>query len=161
MVPPSQPSEDSWDEPLPDRQGLEVWVRVLLVLMALGLAAVFAVAIYLDPYRGGQPLRMETHRQLGLPECTFKEMTRLPCPSCGMTTSFALMVRGDVWNAAQANFVGALLAAGCMLALPWSLACVVTGRYLFVRSLERTLTRLVVAFFLLMLLRWVVVLLLL
>src|SRR5262249_23395431 len=140
---------------------LEAWVRVLLVLMALGLAAVFAVAIYLDPYRGGQALRMETHRQLGLPECTFKEMTKLPCPSCGMTTSFALVVRGDVWNAVQANVVGALLAGFCMLVLPWSLACVVAGRFLFVRSVERTLTRLVVAFFLLMLLRWVVVLLLL
>ncbi len=161
MVPPSYSSEDSWDEPLPARQRLRPWMRLLLVALALGLSAVFATAVYLDPYRGGQPLRMETHRQLGLPECTFKEMTKLPCPSCGMTTSFALMVRGDVWNAAQANVVGALLAAFCMLFLPWSVACVLTGRFLFVRSVERTMTRLVVAFFVLMLLRWVVVILLL
>ena len=51
---------------------------------------------------------METHRQLGLPPCTFKEMTGLPCPSCGMTSSFALLVRGDVMNSLRANAVGTL-----------------------------------------------------
>jgi len=160
IVPPSQAYEDSWDELLPGVPVLENWVRAFLVVIVLGLVAVFAVAIYLDPYRGGEPLRMETHRQLGLPPCTFKEMTGLPCPSCGMTTSFSFMVRGDVWNAVQANVVGALLAAFCMLVIPWSVACVVTGRLVLVRSVERTLTRVVVAFFLVMLLRWGIVLLL-
>lgn len=160
IVPPSQPSEDSWDDPLEVAPYMQHWVRALLVVVVVGLITVFAIAIYLDPYRGGQPLQAEAHRQLGLPPCSFKEMTGAPCPSCGMTTSFAFMVRGDVWHAAQANFVGALLAAFCMVLIPWGVASVVVGRFLFVSSVERVATRLVVAFFLLMLLRWVVVLLL-
>jgi hypothetical protein len=160
IVPPSQPSEDSWDEALPVEPVMAPWARVVLIAVAVGLAAVFAVAIYLDPYQdNGQARRMETHRQLGLPECTFKEKTGLPCPSCGMTTSFALMVRGDVWNAVQANSAGAVLAAICMLVIPWSIACTLLGRFVLVRSVEWTLTRLVVAFFVFMLLRWGVVLL--
>jgi hypothetical protein len=159
IVPPSQPSEGSWDEPLPDEPSVMArWARVLLVAVTVALVMVFAVAIYLDPYEDGKPRHWETHRQLGLPECTFKEKTGLPCPSCGMTTSFALMVRGDVWNALQANSAGAALAAFCLLFIPWGVACAVAGRFLIVRSVEWTLTRLVIAFFVFMLLRWVVVL---
>jgi hypothetical protein len=58
---------------------LNGWVRLSLVLLALGVAAVFAVALYLNPYRGGRLWLEETHRQLGLPPCTFKTVTRLPC----------------------------------------------------------------------------------
>jgi len=102
--------------------------------------------------------RMETHRQLGLPPCTFKELTKLPCPSCGMTTSFALLIRGDVGNSLRANAVGTLLAAFCLTMIPWGLATVVRGRPLFIRSMERTLTLVVVALLTLMLLRWGIVL---
>lgn len=160
IVPPSQVAEDSWDEPLDVVPVMRLWVRALLVVVVVGLGVVFAIALYIDPYRGGQPWHMETHRQLGLPPCSFKEATGYPCPSCGMTTSFALLVRGDVWNALQANAVGALLAAFCMVLIPWGIACSVVGRFLFVHALERVATRLVVAFFLLMLLRWGIVLLL-
>ena len=101
---------------------------------------------------------METHRQLGLPPCTFKELTGLPCPSCGMTTSFALLIRGDVGNSLRANAVGTLLAAFCLTMIPWGLATVVRGRPLFIQSMERTLTLVVVTLLTLMLLRWGIVL---
>src|ERR1017187_9355755 len=66
------------------------WVRGMLVGIALGLIALFSVAFSLNPYQAdGSARRMETHKQLGLPECTFKQVTHLPCPSCGMTTSFS------------------------------------------------------------------------
>jgi hypothetical protein len=133
------------------------WVRGALAGLALGLAAVFAVALWLDPYEGGSPRRMETHRQLGLPPCTFYRMTGIPCPSCGMTTSFALLVRGDVGNSLRANAVGTLLAAFCLLLIPWCLAAVATGRTPFVRSLERALTVVVLTFLTLMLVRWAAV----
>lgn len=135
------------------------WVRGALLVVAAGLLTVFGIALYLNPYEGdGEARRMETHRQLGLPPCTFYAITGLPCPSCGMTTSFALLVRGDVWNSLKANAVGTLLAAFCLLLVPWCLASVALQRPLFVVSIERTLSKLVVVFLALMLFRWALVL---
>jgi hypothetical protein len=134
-------------------------VRWLLVLTAALLACVFAVAIWLNPYEDtGEARTMETHRQLGLPQCTFKLMTGQPCPSCGMTTSFSLFVRGDLVNAARANWVGLMLASFCFLLLPYSVVCSVRGRYFWLVSMEWLLPRFVVVLCVLMLLRWAVVL---
>ncbi len=135
-------------------------VRGALLGMAALLVGVFALAWWLKPYGpDGRPLRMETHRQLGLPPCTFYEYTGLPCPSCGMTTSFALLVRGDVWNSLKANAVGTLLALFCLgVVIPWGLACALCGRLLGVRSLERALTWVVAVLIVLLLVRWVIVL---
>jgi hypothetical protein len=104
------------------------------------------------------PRRMETHRQRGLPPCTFFLMTEMPCPSCGMTTSFALLMRGDVWNSVRANAVGTLLALFGLAVVPWSLACAFGGRTFFVVSLERALVGVIITFLVLMLLRWAIVL---
>jgi hypothetical protein len=145
-------------EPVDAIPVLARWVRGTLVLIALGLVTVFGVAWWLDPYKGGKVWRMETHTQLGLPPCTFKELTGLPCPSCGMTTSFALLVRGDVWHSLQANSVGTVLALFCLALIPWSLVCAIWGRPWFVVSLERALTRVVIGFLILMMVRWLVIL---
>jgi len=91
--------------------------------MALGIVLVFGIARWLNPYENGQPRRMETHVQLGLPPCNFRILTGVPCPSCGMTTSFALLVRGDLENSLRANAVGTLLALFCLAVVPWSLIC--------------------------------------
>ena len=136
------------------------WVRLSLVLIAVSLLAVFAVAIYLNPYEGGRVWLEETHRQLGLPECTFKTVTGLPCPSCGMTSSFSLLVHADPWNSLRANFVGTMLALFLLGLVPWSLASAVRGRLLLVRSVEQVLMRLVLGFVVLLLARWAIVLLL-
>src|SRR5262245_22992061 len=104
IVPHSLLPEDRWDRP---REGtfLDVWVRAALVVMAVALVMVFAIAWRLDPYtEDGTARSMATHRQLGLPPCTFMEVTGVPCPSCGMTTSFALLIRGDVANSLRANW---------------------------------------------------------
>ena len=100
-------------------------MRLALVAMVLCWVAVFAVALRLDPYQDGKVWLEETHRQLGLPECTFKSITKLPCPSCGMTSAFALLVRGDLWNALRANAVGAGLALLGAAFVPWALISVV------------------------------------
>ena len=92
MVPPST----STSRYRPPEEGLELWVRGILVGVVIGLVGVFAIAIKLDPYQDdGAPRVIATHQQLGLPPCTFLEVTGVPCPACGMTTSFALLVRGD------------------------------------------------------------------
>ena len=148
---PYEPGTDI-PEAIPAANG---WVRGTLLFMVLGLALVFGIAIWLNPYgEDGQPRRMETHRQLGLPPCTFYGMTGMPCPSCGMTTSFAVLVRGDVMNSLRANAVGTALAAFCLALIPWGLASGVRGRPYFIRSLETALTRAILIFLALLLLRW-------
>ncbi|MBL8798284.1 MAG: DUF2752 domain-containing protein [Planctomycetia bacterium] len=145
----------------PVRPDMNWWVRGTLLGMALGFTIVFGIALRLNPYReDGSALRGETHRQLGLPPCTFKVMAGLPCPSCGMTTSFSLLVRGDLWNSLRANAVGTMLALGGLAFVPWSLASVVCKRPLLITSMEKALIVVVLAFLVLMLLRWSVVLLL-
>ena len=134
-------------------------VRLAIVLVVLGLVALFVIAARLDPYGpDGTPLGMGTHRQLGLPECNFLRLTGLPCPSCGMTTSFALLMHGDLAASLRANAVGTLLAL-CLLGLiPWSVISALRGRWLWVRRLEPWLLRSVIVFAGLALLRWAVVL---
>jgi hypothetical protein len=133
-------------------------VRGGLVFVVVGLLAVFAVAIWIRPYdEEGNPELSETHRQLGLPACSFKVMTGQPCPSCGMTSSFALLVRGDVLNSLRANAVGTLLAVFCLLVIPWGVVSLVRGRLLYVRSVERALTWAVGIFLALLLVRWAIV----
>jgi hypothetical protein len=154
IVPPSLDAIDDLP-PLEVIPVLRWWVRIGLLGVAAGLVAVFAVAVWLRPYdENGQPLRMEAHRQLGLPSCQFYYLTKIPCPSCGMTTSFALLMHGDVANSLRANAVGTLLAGFCLLLIPWCLASAYWRRWLFIRSLERALTWSAVVFVSLMLVRW-------
>jgi hypothetical protein len=130
-------------------------VRLAIVLVVLGLVALFVIAARLDPYGpDGTPLGMGTHRQLGLPECNFLRLTGLPCPSCGMTTSFALLMHGDVVASLRANPVGTLLALFLLGAIPWSLVGAARGRWLWVRRLEPWLLRAVIAFTALAIVRW-------
>jgi hypothetical protein len=159
MNPPPLPVTDDRPPISPAAPELRWWVRGTLLFFALGWTGIFVIAAWLRPYaEDGTPLRMETHRQMGLPACTFKYYSGLPCPSCGMTTSFALLVRGDVVNSLKANAVGTGLAVFGMLFVPWALACVVAKRYFFIESAELVLLKLVMALVALMLLRWVIVL---
>lgn len=156
---PSPVSEQIYDfAEHPPRGRLRHWMRACLVLVVVALAGVFAVAITLDPYQDGKVWLMETHRQLGLPECTFKRVTGYPCPSCGMTSSFALAIRGDLWHAVQANCAGAVLALACLACIPWAALCAIRGRLVGIRNFETVLVRGVVGFFILMFGRWAIVL---
>lgn len=135
------------------------WVRLNLILVAIGLIAVFVIGACLHPYgANNEPLTQETHRQLGLPPCGFYAMTGLPCPSCGFTTSFSLLMHLDPANAMRANSVGALLGTYCLLVIPWSVFSAWRGRYLLIRSAERAIITSLVGFVVLMLVRWSVVL---
>lgn len=64
-----------------------------------------AIAIYLNP----DPHLHGTHRQLGLPACPSVQVFDRPCPGCGLTTAFALMVRGQIIQAFQCNAFGPVL----------------------------------------------------
>ncbi len=89
--------------------------RLLLVAWSLFLLTGFSLAVWLEP----DPRGYGTHQRLGLPECSFRALFNIPCPSCGMTTSFAYFVRGQFMHAAEANVAGLALAMVCALQVPW------------------------------------------
>jgi hypothetical protein len=132
----------------------------MLLVFAAGLVAIFIIAIRIDPYdEAGQPLKMGTHTRLGMPPCEFYVMFGKPCPSCGLTTSFALLMHGDVGNSLRANAVGTVMALFALALIPWSLYISLRGRYLWVRSIERASLWVAGVFMLLLLVRWGIVLL--
>lgn len=49
-----------------------------------------------------------THQQLGLPPCGSVLIFGRPCPGCGLTTSFAASVKGDLLTAWNANPFGTI-----------------------------------------------------
>lgn len=56
----------------------------------LGAAgAMLLLGCWLEP----SPRGLGTHEQLGLPACFFLQLTGIPCPHCGLTTSFAHATR--------------------------------------------------------------------
>ena len=132
----------------------------MLLVFAAGLLAVFATAIRINPYGDdGQPMKFGSHTRLGMPPCEFYVMFQKPCPSCGLTTSFSLLMHGDAINALRANPVGVLLALFCAALIPWSLYIAIRGRYLWVRSIDRASLWAAGVFLLLLLVRWGIVLL--
>ena len=112
-----------------------------LLALAAALTAVLATAAWLKP----DPRGYGTHEQLGLPRCTFYAMAGFPCPSCGMTTSFAWSVRGRPDRAWRANPAGSLIAPTCAVLAAWLLACAASGRTWGTRSIDGVLIGVVLA----------------
>ncbi len=77
---------------------------------ALGVAcvalALLSIAYFLTPSGEG----IGTHQQLGLPKCGWVLAADIPCPTCGMTTSWSHTVRGELPTAFMAQPMGMLLA---------------------------------------------------
>jgi hypothetical protein len=136
----------------PEVARLRAPIRWTMVLLALGLLAVFALARWLEP----SPKGFGTHTQLGLPPCHFAWVTGHPCPSCGMTTSFAWFVRGRYDRAFGANPAGSLLAAACSVLIPWLLVGAAVGKTPGFRSLERPLIGVVVVTVAVSLVSWTI-----
>lgn len=114
---------------------LSVRQRRRLAVVGAALIAALAVATWLKP----DPRGRGTHRQLGLPPCTFLLLFGFPCPSCGMTTSWAHVMHGNLGVAARTNLGGTLLALASLVAGPWLLACAAQGRWLVQRPDDRWL----------------------
>lgn len=79
--------------------------------------SVVVLAAWLRPDARG----FGTHQQLGLPPCSFEAMTHVPCPGCGLTTSFARMAHLHVIDAFRAHLMGPplfLLTLAVALAAP-------------------------------------------
>lgn len=135
--------------------------RLILILMALGFTGVFACALWINPYDAhGHARTIRTHTQLGLPPCSAEVLLGKPCPACGMTTSFALLSRGDLEHSLAANWVGTLIAVVWLLLIPWGIVSAVRGRLWGIRNGELATTIVVGTLLTLMLVRWVFVILL-
>lgn len=79
------------------------WLPTLLLMLPF---CGVIVARFLTP----DPRGLGTHQQLGLPPCSMRVLFDLPCPSCGMTTSWSLFSRGNFNESIQTNTGGFLLA---------------------------------------------------
>ncbi len=84
-------------------------VRLWATLVLVGCLAVLGLALYLAP----APRGYGTHEALfGTGPCGMLVMTGLPCPTCGMTTSFSHVVRGQWLRAFYVQPAGFMLALG-------------------------------------------------
>jgi hypothetical protein len=91
--------------------------RVLAGLFGLFLIALLATASLLTPSTNG----FGTHRQLGLPGCTMLTVTGIRCPGCGMTTSWAHTMNGDLMQACSTNLAGTILCGLAIFSSPFLL----------------------------------------
>lgn len=98
----------------PQQAFVSAWGRVLAAMVAGACLAVLVVAAWLPP----SPAGLGTHaRSLGLPPCNWLRTMKFPCPTCGMTTSFSWMAKGNLLASVYVQPMGAvlaLLAAACV-----------------------------------------------
>ncbi len=80
--------------------------RIAAACTALGSITLLGVAAWLQPAGAGHG----THEQLGLYPCVWASALDFPCPTCGMTTSFAHAADGDFVTAFLTQPFGTLLA---------------------------------------------------
>jgi len=59
--------------------------------------------------------------------CLFKEVTGLPCPSCGTTRSMLLLVHGQLRESFMMNPFGMMLALALVIIPLWMMADVLRG----------------------------------
>jgi hypothetical protein len=78
--------------------------------------AILIVARSLRPSSRG----VGTHEQLGLPPCIFLHYTGIPCPGCGLTTSFAHAARLHFYDAFITQPFGLILFCLTALSIPLS-----------------------------------------
>jgi hypothetical protein len=98
--------------------------RAAAALVLVATASLLGVAWWLEPSKQG----FGTHQALGLPACSWPARFGVPCPSCGMTTAFALAAKGRLVASFIAQPMGCLLALGAGMALVASAWTLLTGR---------------------------------
>jgi hypothetical protein len=100
--------------------------RVAAAVIASGLLAVLIIAARLEP----DPSGSGTHAQLGLPACGWAMSLNQPCPTCGMTTAFALAADARPWDSFKAQPMGFALAVGSAAGFWLALYVAATGSHL-------------------------------
>lgn len=131
---------------------LSVGIRWLSFACGLFLLGLLLLAGRLEP----SPSGLGTHQQLGLPPCSSILIWGIPCPSCGMTTSWSLALRGELAAAATANFGGLLLIIIAIFYLPASCYFFLTGKVSSGQWFSKLLATCLITAFLTTLLQWVI-----
>jgi hypothetical protein len=133
-------------------QRLRAVDRMLVLALGAVLALMLVTAWRLTP----SPRGLGTHQQLGLAPCTVEQWFGMRCPSCGMTTAWAHVVRGQLPAALRANAGGALLAGLALAGAPWLLASGAAGRWIVGRPDEWWLFGTALAIVTITLVQWAV-----
>jgi hypothetical protein len=111
------------------------------LVAAAGLAGLLVLARRLDP----DPRGFGTHTQMGLKQCAYLTATGRLCPTCGMTTAFAWLVRGRIDRSWRANPAGCVIAIWFVPLAAWLAASAVANQPVAFRTLERPLMGMLVA----------------
>ena len=93
--------------------------------LGTGLVVLFVLASTLSP----DPAGIGTHEQLGLPPCGLNALFEIPCPACGMTTSWVWFSHGHWIRSAQSNLGGFLMALLALPTLAWCLTSAFQGHW--------------------------------
>jgi Protein of unknown function (DUF2752) len=128
------------------------WARCSLLAAAAGVAGILLLARTLVP----DPRGFGTHTQVGLMPCSFLMITGRLCPTCGMTTSFAWMTRGNVVRSWKANPAGCVLALLCVPLFAWLVWSAVASEPIGFQSVGDTLMGFILAAVVLSLVVWLV-----
>lgn len=88
--------------------------RIIYVVLLILAGFTLTVARILKP----SPAGVGTHEQLGLPPCFFLQFTGIPCPGCGLTTSFAHSARLHFYEAFTTQPFGGILFVLTVVSIP-------------------------------------------
>jgi hypothetical protein len=127
-------------------------IRCSLLVAAAGVAGLLGLAKSLEPDARG----FGTHTQLGLQPCAFATLTGRLCPSCGMTTSCAWLMRGRIDRSWRANPAGCLLALFSVPFMAWLIVSAVADQPVGFQSLAKPLLNLLVGAAVLALACWLI-----
>jgi hypothetical protein len=75
----------------------------------LGVLVISLLVLTTSFFLRPDPRGFGTHEQLFLPPCPFYWLTHIPCPSCGLTTSFCYLAQGNLIKAFQTHPMGPIL----------------------------------------------------
>jgi len=117
------------DEPgAPARAGRrsgEHWIVLGCALLSAIVIALLATVAHPDARGFG------THEQLGLPPCRAMDWFGVPCPGCGVTTSVALALEGELSASFTNQPFGLLVAFALPLFVLWAALGHLLGRDLY------------------------------
>lgn len=105
-------------------RGAPRWARVTSLTVSILCLAALSLASWLTPSPRGEG----THEGLGLAPCQFLARTGLPCPSCGMTTSFTWFAHGNLAASLYVQPMGTALAIVAGFCVWGGLYVALTGR---------------------------------